>query len=406
MISTPLQNASAMGHREFVFLMALMVSLDAFAIDAMLPALNLIGDEFSIAADNHRQYVVTSIFLGFAAGVLVYGLAADTFGRRRPVLVGFTLFIIGSLVAIAATSFTSLLIGRMLQGLGAAGPYVLAVTIVRDQYEGRKMAQTMSLIMSVFIAVPMIAPFVGQGLLLISGWRSIFTTLTVFASIALIWFFIRQPETLKPEHTQPFSVGTIWRSMTEVLTHTQPLRYLLIMGVMTGAFISHLSTGQQVFQDIYLLDEYFPLVFASLSGLYGIASYLNSRWVETVSSERLIHYALTVVVVLSFVYLIAYRDGSAPPLWAYLFYMSVAMASFAMLFGNLMTLALAPLGHIAGTASSVINALGTVIAVVVAFLIGDQLQDNTLPILLGFSAASLISWFLNYPQLKLGSSQA
>ena len=397
---TPANSSSSMGHLEFVLLMAIMLALDAFAIDAMLPALNLISEEFSIIDPNDRQLVVIALFIGFAPGVLCYGFLADSFGRRKPVIVGFLLFIVGSLLCILSRNFNELLLGRVLQGLGASGPYVLAITIVRDQYSGEKMAKTMSLIMMVFISVPMIAPFVGQGLLMIAGWRSIFVTLLMFSLIGLIWFFFRQKETLDPEHRQSFQVTAIIKIIIEICSTRQSLRYLIAMGVTFGGFMAYLSTGQQVFQDIYPLGEYFPAVFAALSAVFGISSYLNSRWVESIGCARLVHYAFMAIVISSAIFYALYSGDSNAPLWAYLIYLCIIILAYGFLFGNINALALAPLGHIAGSASSLINALSTVIAILLASIIGSQLDQSVFSLVAGFGILGVVAGVLNYPSVK------
>ena len=389
-----------MGHLEFVLLMATMSALDAFSIDAMLPALNMIGEEFAIPHPNDRQLVVTALFLGFSIGVLCYGFLADSFGRRKPVLGGFLAFIAGSLLCIVSSNFNELLMGRVLQGFGAAGPYVLAITIVRDQYSGEKMAKTMSLIMMVFILVPMVAPFIGQGILMISGWRSIFGVLLAFSIIGLVWFFMRQHETLKPEHRQKFQVAIIAKTTIEICSNKQSFRYLLAMAATFGGFMAYLSTGQQVFQDIYPLGEYFPVVFASMAAIFGLSSYLNARWVESFGSARLVHYAFIAIVITSGVFYLIYVNDAHAPLWAYLLYLCIVLFAYGFLFGNINALALAPLGHIAGSASSLINALSTGIAVLLASLIGSKLDHSVLSLVAGFGILGLIAGALNYPLAK------
>jgi len=200
--------APAPGRVEFIVLMAAMTALDAFSIDGMLPALENMATDLHLAVDNHRQYVVTAIFFGFSIGVLIYGFLSDQYGRRGPVVLGFGVFFLGSLLCIFANTFTMLLVGRVLQGLGAAGPYVLATAIVRDLYKGRDMAQIMSLISAVFIGVPLVAPFIGQGVMLLAGWRAFFIVLALYAVLVLMWFWVRQPETLLPQHRQVLSIDT------------------------------------------------------------------------------------------------------------------------------------------------------------------------------------------------------
>jgi len=381
--------------------MALMAALDAFSIDAVLPALNQIALQLNVLVPNHKQYVVTALFLGFAAGVLIYGFVADMVGRRVPVMVGFGLYLIGTLVCVFAMTFHGLLLGRVLQGLGAAGPYVLSVTIVRDRYQGRQMARALSLIMMVFIGVPMIAPFVGQGILLFAPWRGIFMVFLVFALLIMSWFWVRQPETLKVENRRAVNPKEILDATRSVLWHPQTLRYLLAFAALSGAFIAYLSTAQQVFQDIYLLGAWFPVAFASLASLFGLGSYLNARWVESVGMSRLVHYAQSTLFVASLVFLLIFTISDfQPPLWAYVVYSSIMMPVFAFSFGNTTSLALEPQGHIAGAASSLVNSLGTAIAIMLATIIGYFLDANVLPVVAGFGILSLVTILLNYPQYK------
>lgn len=399
-------NVRTAGYIEFVILMASMAALDAFSIDAMLPALRHIGEEFSLADSNQRQYVVTTLFVGFSVGVLVYGFVADQFGRRKPAIAGFLLFILGSFLCLTANSFTMLLTGRFFQGLGAAGPYVLSIAIVRDQYEGDKMARTLSLIMMVFIGVPMIAPFVGQGILMLSGWRSIFTALLLFGLVTMIWFWLRQVETLSPELKKPLSLSSIADSFVETLSSGQTLRYILGLGAVFGAFMAYLSTGQQIFQEMFQLGNYFPLVFAALASLFGIGSYLNARLVDSVGSARLVHYALIAIVSGSLLHLITGMTISVENrLWLYIAYVIVVMSAFAFLFGNMTSLALEPLGHIAGTASSLVSSISTALAIVFGSFIGSRLEHTVTPVVIGFGTLCLVSIFLNYPQLKINSGK-
>ena len=197
--------------------MAAMSALDAFSIDAMMPALAQIGDDLGIAAENDRQLVITALFLGFSIGVLFYGFLADHYGRRLPVIGGFLLFVAGSLACLTAETFGVMLAGRVLQGLGAAGPYVLSIAIVRDSFKGDEMARLLSLIMMVFIGVPMVAPFIGQGLLLLAGWRSIFAVLMLFALLTMCWFAIRQRESLSFENHRPLSLLKIKQSVLSLI---------------------------------------------------------------------------------------------------------------------------------------------------------------------------------------------
>ncbi len=375
--------------------MAAMSALDAFSIDAMLPALDQISSDLNVVIENRRQYVITAIFLGFSIGVLFYGFVADRFGRKLPVIVGFLIYCVGALACVLAESFSMMLVGRVLQGVGAAGPYVLAIAIVRDTYKGEQMARLLSLIMMVFIGVPMVAPFVGQGLLLIAGWRSIFVVLTVYSLLVMIWFWVRQPETLLPQKQQELSIVKIKKSIHEVMTHPVVFRYTLVSGLLSGAFIAYLSTAQQIFQEIYQLGSRFPIVFASLASVFGVASFINSRWVERVGAAKLVKSSIIVIIVVSAAYLLTYHQlDLAPPLVVHIAYVAVIMFCFAFLFGNTTSLALEPMGHIAGAASSVFTSVSTLIAILVATVIGSQIDNTGHPLVIGFAVACLLSLVL------------
>jgi len=294
-----------------------------------------------------------------------------------------------------------------MQGLGAAGPYVLSVAIVRDRFEGREMSKILSFIMMIFIGIPIIAPFIGQGILLLAGWRSIFVALAIFAALSCAWFVLRQGETLDPQNRVPVNPSTMISAVKEVLGNQQSRRYLIASSAITGAFIAYLSTGQQVFQEMYALGTRFPIVFASLAIMFGLSSYLNARWVQSLGSSLLVHRALSTLVVTSSLFaLMVMIKGGLPPLWLHLGYMSVIMFCYGMLFGNITSLAMEPMGHIAGSASSIINCLSTLVAIMLSVLIGAQLQDSTLPIIAGFALTGAVAGGLNYAHLKQRGSAA
>ena len=238
---------NALSRIEYIILMSVVVAVEALAIDAILPALSFISDEFGVQQGNDRQYIVTSIFVGYGFGVLLFGIASDSFGRKRPVYVGFAIFLLGTLVTIFASSFNMLLLGRVLQGFGVAGPQIIPTAITRDLYKGRGMAEIMSLIMMVFMLVPAIAPMIGQGILMFTNWQGVFVMLGIYALFALVWFSLRQPETLPVENRVPFSVYQAWESIKEVLRNKHALKFTIAEGLAFSAILAYLSTAQQIF---------------------------------------------------------------------------------------------------------------------------------------------------------------
>lgn len=375
--------------------MAAMTALDALSIDSMIPALAQIDADLAMSHANQRQWIVTSLFFGFAVGVLVFGFVADAVGRRRPVMCAFAIFAVGTVICIQSNSLGWMLVGRICQGIGASGPYVLSIAIVRDAYQGRQMARIMSLVMMVFIGVPIIAPFIGQLVLMVAGWRSIFGVLLIYCIAVAVWFWQRQPESLVPEKRVPLRIKSIWSNAGEVIGNKQCRTYTIAMALVTGAFIAYLSTAQQIFQEIYHIGIKFPLVFASLASTIGLSSWLNSRWVERLGMARLLGRALIAVFCASAVYLVAsLLWGTTPPFWFYYLYLALVIFCYGLIFGNLTSLALEPMGHIAGAASSLVNCVATIGALMVAATIGVNLGKTVLPLVIGFGVSCLLAWLI------------
>jgi DHA1 family bicyclomycin/chloramphenicol resistance-like MFS transporter len=250
---------------EFVFLVSMMMSQTALSIDAMLPALSQISRDLNVQNANDRQLVVSVLFLGLAVGQLFFGPISDKVGRKPAIYAGYTLFIAGSILSILAINYPMMLFGRLLQGVGISAPRSVTLALVRDRYEGRAMARVMSLIMTVFILVPVIAPTMGQAILLFAGWRSIFGSFVLLVVITLVWFALRMPETLSPENVSPFSLHRIFRTTIEILKIRPAFGYTVIAGLVSGAHLGYLNSAQQVFQEQYALGELFPLYFAVIA---------------------------------------------------------------------------------------------------------------------------------------------
>lgn len=370
---------------EFVALIACLTALDALSIDIMLPALTQISSDLNIVRENDRQFIITSLFSGFALGLLVYGVLGDSFGRKRPIVLGIVIFLVGTLLCTLAESLPTMIFGRAVQGFGASGPYVLAIAIVRDIYYGREMAKVMSFILMIFVAIPAIAPILGQGVLLLAGWRSIFAILALFALFVSFWFITRQPETLAPEKRTALSVAQIYRSTKEAICNRILLRFTLAQGCLFGAFLAFLSTAQQILQEHYGLGVKFPFYFAVLALTLGVASYFNSRWVHRLGLTRMVLRSLTLLVTTALIFLpleLIASDG-LPFTW-FMLYMMITYFCCGMLFGNITTLAMSPAGHIAGIASAIIGCIGTLMAMTLAVIIGSFYQGSVVPLLAGF----------------------
>lgn len=272
-------NKSLLPYGEFVGLMALMMALAALSTDAMLPALSNIGADLGVQQENSRQLIVSLLFFGLAVGQIIYGPLSDSVGRKPAIYAGYALYMVGCLFAIFSRSFPIMLVGRILQGVGIAGPRSVSMALVRDQYQGRTMARVMSIVMAIFIIVPAVAPSFGQAILLIAHWRAIFGSFLLIAIITLIWFGVRQPETLPEERRIPFSGKSILMTAREVFSNRVSLGHTLCAGLVSGAFLGYLNSAQQILQEQYGLGTRFPLYFGAIALALGGASYSNSRLV-------------------------------------------------------------------------------------------------------------------------------
>ena len=384
--------ADTIGFGEFVALMATLTALVALSIDMILPALPAIGSTLGVERANDTQLVISLLFLGFGLGQFVYGPISDNVGRKPSVYAGLALFSVGCTLALVAQTLPVMLAGRVLQGIGVAGPRAMTMALVRDKFEGRSMARVMSLVMAVFILVPVIAPTLGQMVLAVAGWRTIFGVYLALGLVAMAWFGWRQEETLSPGRRIPFSVAGIASAAREVLGHRLALGYTLAAGLIYGAFIGYLSSVQQILQQQYALGTRFPLYFATLAIALGGASLCNARLVGRHGMRNLSSWALRLVAVVSitFTAVAALRLGH-PALWMLMLYLMATFFGIGLLFGNLNALAMQPLGHIAGTGAAVVGGLSTLISLALGTLIGQSYNGTVLPLVVGFTVLSLLS---------------
>ena len=383
---SPKTTRPALRTAEFIPLVALLISLDALSSDAMLPALAAIANELGAERPNDAQFVITSLFLGLGVGQLLFGPLSDRIGRKPAIYAGLALFMTGCLASIFASTFEAMIAGRVLQGVGVAGPHVVSMALVRDQYEGRLMARLMSLALAVFILVPTIAPALGQLILWLAGWRTIFATFLAIAAVALAWLALRQPETLPAKYRRPFSPRVIARGVAEVVRIRASLGYTLASGFVFAPFIAYLSSAQQIFQQAYDTGALFPAYFASLALAVGAALLVNGRLVMRHGMRRLCKVASTLVAAVSLAaWGAAFAFDGLPPLWLFMVYLASVFVGVGVLFGNLSALAMEPLGHIAGVGAAVVTSLGTLVSVPLGMFIGQRFDGTMYALIVAFA---------------------
>jgi DHA1 family bicyclomycin/chloramphenicol resistance-like MFS transporter len=291
-------NASVAG-KSFIGLMAMLMSLSALSIDAMLPALSQIGHSFSVTDPNKTQFVVSALFLGMAMGLLFYGPLSDSFGRKKAIYLGIGIFLIGDLISLFSVNFTMMIVGRLLQGLGVASCRVVTLAMIRDRFEGQEMAKVMSMILMIFILVPALAPTLGQAVLLFAGWHAIFILILTLGIIGVTWLYFGQAETLHPNNKRPFSISIILEGIKETWNHPISRGYTLASGMVFGAFIGYLSSAQQILQIQYGLGKLFALYFGVLALTIGASSFVNSRLLHHFKMEKISLFSLRLITLIS-----------------------------------------------------------------------------------------------------------
>lgn len=379
----------------FISLMAVLMSFTAISIDAMLPALGQIGEDLSVQNPNDVQLIISSLFVGLAIGILFFGPFADSFGRKKAIYLGVSIFLCGCIASIFSTNFEIMLMGRVLQGFGTASCRIATMCMIRDRFEGNAMARVMSFIMIIFILSPALAPSLGQIILLFAHWRVIFIVMFLIGVSAVTWLAIAQEETLRPENKHPFKIKPILHAVHETIHNRVSRGYTIASGIVFGAFIGYLNSAQQILQEQYELGGAFSIVFGFLALALGIASYANSKWVYKYGMEKICHTSILVMVGATTVFLpISLLLSGHPPLILLICYLLVVFFCCGLSFGNFNTMAIHPLGHIAGAASSVIGCIQTLLSASLGATIG-YLYDGTInPLIIGFFIMSIWSLLL------------
>lgn len=379
--------------KEFSLLMALLMSVVAISIDALLPALGPIGQEMGVSHPNRVQLVIGVLFGGMAIGQLIAGPLSDALGRKPVLYVGIGLYLAGSLFCYFVRDFDWLLAGRFVQGLGVAAPYVTAVSVVRDKFAGRDMARVMSLVMMIFILVPAIAPSLGQAVMYLADWRAIFLLYIGYALLIGLWIMARLDETLPPVRRIPMKLAAFAYGCGAVMRNRTTMLYMLCMGLMFGSFIAYLGASQQIFQVQFGVGEAFSLYFGGLALVLGVASLFNSRVVGK-WGMRFICIRAQAVVVLASVLFLGLHFLLPVTLWLFVGYLAILFFAFGLMFGNLNAIAMEPMGDVAGMASAIMGSVSSIISISLGTFIGQMYDGTLIPLTCGFIALGSIAWGL------------
>ena len=382
---------------EFVALIAALFATIAISIDAMLPALPEIAATLSPDAPNRAQLVVTSFVFGMGFGTLFAGPLSDAFGRKPVIMLSAGIYVVAAIACYVAPTLETLLIARLVMGIGAAGPRTVSIAMVRDLFAGREMARIMSFVMMVFTLIPAVAPLMGQGIIALAGWKAIFLVYVAFAAIVMTWMSLRQPETLAVAARRPLTAALLLGAVRELFSHRIVMVSLVAQTLTLASLFATLSSMQGIFEVRFDRASSFPLWFGFIALISVAGSVINARVVVRVGMRRILNATYAAVLGLSVVLLATIWGDVMPEVLAFPAHLLWSIALFAMMglsMGNLNALAMEPVGHIAGLASSVISAIATVGSVILAVPVGQAFDGTVVPLMAGvavFIGLSLVA---------------
>ena len=382
---------SQKGSIEFIALMASLMSVVALAIDALLPALDVIGLAVNTQTPTENQLIITMIFLGLGIGPLIFGPLSDNLGRKPVVYFGFILFLLASFICVSAETIEYMIAGRILQGIGLSAPRTISIAIIRDKYQGDPMARIMSFVTVVFLLVPIVAPAIGKLVLDHFDWQSIFLMQLWCSGAVALWFWKRQPETLAPNNKRTLRFQDYIHGLGEVFKQPKTMGYTLISGLVFGSFMVYLGGAQQIFHQQYDLKEEFPLIFAGLSIAIGLAIFSNGHLVMRFGMKKMVTTALYGFFGVALLYVLLFYGQDNPGIEILMLFFGLQFFAIGFLFGNLRALAMQPMGHIAGMAAAITGFISTIMALPISTFIGTYIEDQVWPIFLGFTLCGAIS---------------
>ena len=384
-----IRSASGFGATNFVFFASSIMALNALGIDSMLPALPTIGNALEVAHANDRQWIIAIFMLGFGLAQIVWGPLADHFGRKPLLIIGVTSFAVSNLLAGFASSFSMLLVARLLGGASAAAARIILISVIRDCYSGRQMARIMSLAIMMIYLVPMVAPSLGQVIVVILGsWRAIFFMLAAYAGVVGAFVLIRLKETLRPEFCRPLNFAAVADAFGQVIRDRSAIGYTMASACSFACVSSFVMSVEPIFTDIFRLQDLFPILFAGIGGCMGIAMFINAWFVERFGTRLISHAALIAFIAVNFLHLaVAVNRGET--LFSFVVLQGVQMFLYGLMSSNFNSMAMETVGDIAGSASSVQGFISTCIGAGVGAAVGQLFDSTTVPLALGFLGCSL-----------------
>jgi MFS transporter, DHA1 family, multidrug resistance protein len=379
-----------LGAGEFIAMMAMIQALQALSIDAMLPALGVMASDLGASDPNQRQLVIGVYLIASGFGALLPGSLADRYGRRPVLFASLGLYVLFGLGCALVSDFSTLLVLRALQAIGSAGLIVLPSAIIRDRFGGDRMASMLSTVSVVFMIVPILAPAVGQLILLFAGWRWIFGGIALMALLVGIWVYLRLPETLHGEYRQKIEPLTIGANMWTAATNRASIGYVIGSALVMGGLFGYINSAQQLVVEHFGAGQSFPLLFAASAIGMALASFTNSRIVERFGARRVSHGALLAFIGVSALQVwVAFSPGET--LWTFMPLIAANICLIGFIGANFGSIALQPFARIAGAAASLQAFVRMVIGAGLGALIGQAYDDSARPLALALLLGGIAS---------------
>ncbi|TDR20599.1 multidrug effflux MFS transporter [Marinicella litoralis] len=380
---------------ELVLLLAVYTSLGALTIDLQLPAMPLILQSFGFTESNQQQWIITAYMLGFAVAQIFYGPVSDSIGRKTVLIFGLLVYIVASVMCIVVDSYYWFLAARALQGVGAAAARIMVNAITRDFYAGNEMAKITSLVMIIFIMVPVLAPTLGSLILWAGPWQNILYVFVGFGVLALVWTLIRLPESIQPNNQRPFNFVLIKSAFMTVIKEPISMVFAVVSGVIFSGFMAYLNGAEQIYSNIYQAKHLFPYLFGVIALFFGVAAFINAKIVMKFGALTVTNGSMGLMVASTLLYLvITFLYQGVPPLWTLVVMLIVINMCIGLVYGNVMAIAMYPLGAHAGMGASVIGMVSALLAAGLGIMISQQLDQTIYPIVIGFFLTSLTALLL------------
>lgn len=406
------KNNRKIAYVELVILLAFLTSLGALTIDLQLPAMPMILQSFGLTEANQQQWMITAYMFGFAGAQIFYGPLSDSLGRKPVLLFGLTVYVLASIGCLLADSYWLFLIARGVQGIGAASARIMVNAITRDYFQGNEMAKVTSLVMLIFIMVPVFAPALGSLIMLFGDWHLILWVYIAFGIVVMIWSMSRLPESLAAENKKPLNLEKIKLAFVQVVSEPLSISFAIISGVIFAGFMAYLNAAEQIYSQIYGAKQQFPYLFGGIALFFGVAAFINSKIVMRFGAMNVTFYGMLVLLLTNLISLlgVVFYAG-IPPLWLFVVMMAGINVCIGLAYGNLMAIAMLPLGHIAGMGASVIGTISAILAAGFGVFISQQLELTVTPVMLGFFITSLLAfvlvyYFRHHPTSELSESQS